>query len=235
MALWTIADLHLSLGEDKPMDIFRGWDNHVERLEQNWNALVEPEDTVVIIGDVSWAMQLENLGADFKFIDDLNGRKIIIKGNHDYWWETMKKMNAYVEKNGFSSISFINNNAFLANGISVCGTRGWSYDCPESEEKILNREVGRLKASIEEGIKLGGEPIVFLHYPPVYADYVCDRIMDVLKEYGIKRCYYGHLHGYSIGRAVNGEYDGITFRLVSCDGNGFAPAYVGGLERKDEL
>lgn len=226
MSLWTIADLHLSIGEDKPMDIFRGWDNYTQRLEQNWNALVEPEDTVVIIGDVSWAMQIDETQADFAFVEKLNGKKIVIKGNHDYWWNTMKKMTAFVERCGFTTLSLLNNNAFLVGDTAVCGTRGWSYDCPVSEQKILNREVGRLKASIEDGLRQGGNPVVFLHYPPVYGEYVCDEIMDVLREYDIKECYYGHLHGQSIAKALNGEFEGIRFRLVSCDSTAFTPVPV---------
>ncbi len=226
MALWTLGDLHLSIGGDKPMEVFRGWDNHVERIKNNWENLVEENDTVVLVGDLSWAMKLEDTEADFAFINSLKGEKIIIKGNHDYWWGTVNKMNAFLEKSGFSTMKILNNNAYRVGDITVCGTRGWSYDCPASEVKILNREVGRLKMSLEEGLKLGGEPVVFLHYPPVFGDYVCEPIMDTLKEYNIKRCYYGHLHGASIGKAITGEFEGIRFRLVSCDGNSFAPAPV---------
>ncbi len=226
MALWTLADLHLSIGGDKPMEIFRGWDNHVERIKNNWENLVEKNDTVVLAGDISWAMKLSDTNADFSFINSLKGEKIIIKGNHDYWWGTAAKMTAYIEKSGFSTIKILSNNAYRIGETAVCGTRGWSYDCPASEIKILNREVGRLRMSLEDGVKQGGEPVVFLHYPPVFSDYVCEPIMAVLKEFDVKRCYYGHLHGGSIAKAVTGEYDGIKFRLVSCDGNAFAPALV---------
>lgn len=226
MALWTLADLHLSIGGDKPMEIFRGWDNHVERVKSNWENLVDENDTVVLAGDISWAMKLDDTEADFSFINSLKGEKIIIKGNHDYWWGTAGKMNAYIEKGGFSTIKILSNNAYRVGKIAVCGTRGWSYDCPASEIKILNREVGRLRMSLEDGVKQGGELVAFLHYPPVFADYVCEPIMAVLKEFDVKRCYYGHLHGTSIAKAVTGEYDGIKFRLVSCDGNAFTPALV---------
>lgn len=235
MAVWTIGDLHLSIGGDKPMEVFRGWDNHVERIKKNWENLVDENDTVVLVGDLSWAMKLEDTAADFSFIDSLPGRKIIIKGNHDYWWGTVKKMEQYLESSGFSTMRILNNNAYKADDIVICGTRGWSYDCPASEIKILNREVGRLRMSLDEGIKLGGELVVFLHYPPVFGDYVCEPIMETLKEYDIKRVYYGHLHGASIGKAVTGIYDGIRFRLVSCDGNSFAPAPVDQLERAEHI
>ncbi len=226
MSVWTIGDLHLSIGGNKPMEIFRGWDNHLDRIKTNWQNLVEEDDTVVLVGDLSWAMKLEDTAEDFAFINSLPGKKIIIKGNHDYWWGTVKKMEEYILKNCFSTLHILNNNAYKAGNIAICGTRGWSYDCPSSEIKILNREVGRLKKSVEEGIRLGAEPVVFLHYPPVFGDYICEPILDTLKEYDIKRCYYGHLHGASIGKAITGEHYGIKFRLVSCDGNSFAPALV---------
>lgn len=229
MAVFAIADLHLSLGTNKPMDIFNGWNNYVERLEKNWRAIVKPTDTVVIIGDISWAMRLDEAEADFRFIHNLPGRKLILKGNHDYWWVTRKKIEDFFKLKGFDSIEIVFNSAVLADNIAVCGTRGWFYDCGSSEAdlKVLNREVGRLNASIDAAMKLDGEPIAFIHYPPVYADFECDEIMQTLIQRGIKKCYYGHIHGTTAGkRAVIGEYKGIKFTLVSCDYTEFFPVLI---------
>lgn len=226
MALFATADLHLSLGTDKPMDIFRGWQDYMIRIENNWRKLITDDDTVVIAGDISWAMKLENIDADFSFLHSLPGKKIIIKGNHDYWWNTKKKMDEYIAAKDFSSISILFNNAYAYGGYALCGTRGWSYDCPQSEQTVLLRECGRLRASLDAGKALGLEPIVFLHYPPVYGDYRCDEIMDVLHEYNISRCYYGHLHGHSHTRALNGIYEGIEMRLIASDFCQFIPLIV---------
>ncbi len=228
MAVFAIADLHLSLGTDKPMDIFSGWNDYVERLKKNWLTLISPEDTVVIAGDISWAMKLEDCGEDFNFINSLPGKKLFIKGNHDYWWGTKKKMDEYLLQNRFDTINIIFNNAYVADGIAICGTRGWNYESVgEKDMRILNREVGRLEASIVEAEKSGLEPVVFLHYPPVYDTIVCEEIIDTLKKHNIKKCYYGHLHGSATHKhAVIGEYEGIKFNLISCDFTGFFPVPV---------
>ncbi len=228
MPLYALGDLHLSLGEDKPMDIFSGWNDYVERLEKNWRKLITGNDTVVVAGDISWAMKLEETLVDFKFIDSLPGKKLFLKGNHDYWWSTKRKMDAFLQENHLDSISILFNNAYLADGYAVCGTRGWflENDTPE-DIKVLNREVGRLRMSIEEAKKLGGELVVFLHYPPYYRGLECKEIMDVLLEYGIKKCYYGHIHGKKNFRlAYEGEYKGVDFRLISCDKVEFMPVLV---------
>mgnify|MGYP001079399877 FL=1 len=218
MSLYAIADLHLSLGTDKPMDIFGGWDNYIERLDKNWRSTVKSEDTVVIAGDISWAMRLEQTFKDFSFIESLPGRKIFLKGNHDYWWTTRKKIEAYLKENNFKSISILFNSAEVVENFAVCGTRGWSYDCSTQEDvKILNREVGRLTMSIEQARKLDREVIVFLHYPPVFSGYECTEIINVLREYKIKKCYYGHLHGASHKDAVEGIVEGIKLKLISGD------------------
>ncbi len=226
MALFATADLHLSLGTDKPMDIFRGWQNYTARIEEQWRSIVSEEDTVVIAGDISWAMKLENVTEDMKFIEALPGRKILGKGNHDYWWNTMRKMEGFLQKEEFSSISILFNNSFEYNEYAVCGSRGWSYDCPQSEQTVLLRECGRLRTSLESARSRGLEPIVFLHYPPVYGDYRCDEIMEVLHEYGVARCFYGHLHGASHRRAFNGDCEGIQMRLISTDFCDFTPVLV---------
>lgn len=226
--LYTIGDLHLSFGTNKPMDIFAGWTNYVERLTENWNSKVTENDTVVLIGDHSWALKLEDSLKDLDFIDKkLNGKKILIKGNHDLWWSTTNKVSNFLESNGLSSIRFLFNNAFLVEGISICGTRGWISENGEpADQKVLNREAGRLETSLKEGVKLGGELVAFIHYPPVYTTDENAPITELLHKYGVKRCYYAHLHGPSIRKALLGEYGGVDYRLCSADGLGFDPIQV---------
>lgn len=228
MSLFVIADLHLSFGANKPMNIFHGWDNYEERLEKNWRSLVTDEDTVVIPGDISWAMKLNECYEDFKFIHNLPGKKLLLKGNHDYWWDTRRKIENYLRENGFDSIEIVFNSAKAVGEYAVCGTRGWFYDAEaDSDKKVLNREVGRLRTSITEALKTGLEPVVFLHYPPVYGDQRCDDILNVLKEYNIKKCYYGHLHGSNVAKkAITGEFEGINFKLISSDYVKFVPILV---------
>ncbi len=227
MDVFAISDLHLSFSVDKPMNIFGGWDDYTRRLEIAWRRLVQDGDFVVLPGDISWAMDLAQAKADFAFIHALPGTKFILKGNHDYWWNTVKKMNEFFAENGFSTLKIIHNNAAAAENIAVCGTRGWFYDLVDSaDKKVLNREVGRLRMSIEAAKKTGLEPVVFLHYPPLYGEYRCDEIMDVLIRYGVKRCYYGHLHAQSHKKAVTGLREGIEFRLVSADYLKFVPELV---------
>lgn len=225
MSLFAIADTHLSFGTDKPMDSFPGWNDYVDRIEKNWNKIVTDDDTVVIAGDISWAMNFDELKADFDFIERLNGKKIILKGNHDYWWNTSKKMNDFIESKRYKTISILFNNSYDVDGVSVCGSRGWLFDVDdEHDEKVLNREVGRLRLSLESAVN--DEIIVFLHYPPVTTDTKCDEILNLLKEYGIKKCYYGHLHGIAAKKAIDDVVDGIEFRLISCDRLGFVPKLI---------
>lgn len=225
MSLFAIADTHLSFGTDKPMDSFPGWNDYVDRIEKNWNKIVTDDDTVVIAGDISWAMNFDELKADFDFIERLNGKKIILKGNHDYWWNTSKKMNDFIESQRYKTISILFNNSYDVDGVSVCGSRGWLFDVDdEHDEKVLNREVGRLRLSLESAVN--DEIIVFLHYPPVTTDTKCDEILSLLKEYGIKKCYYGHLHGIAAKKAIDDVVDGIEFRLISCDRLGFVPKLI---------
>ncbi len=227
MSLFAIADTHLSLSADKPMDIFSGWSDYVVRLEKNWRAVVGEDDTVVIPGDVSWAMSLEGAKKDFLFLESLPGKKLLMKGNHDYWWNTARKMEIFFKDNGFESLNIVHNNAVRVGDISVCGTRGWFFDAEEdADKKVLLREAGRLRTSIEQGISLGGEPVVFLHYPPITQDRVCEEIYNVLVEYGIKRCYYGHLHSYATKSAFEDEKDGIKFSLISGDHLEFLPKLI---------
>ena len=226
--VYTIADLHLSFGTDKPMDVFPGWDRYTERIAENWQRLVAPEDTVVIAGDISWAMDIRETTKDFSFINALNGRKLLLKGNHDYWWTTKGKMDRFLSESGFDTMSILHNNYYTADGIALCGSRGWFYDAEtDADMKVLNREVGRLRMSIEPAIKAGYDSVVFLHYPPIYNNTECPEIMSVLREYGIKKCFYGHIHGGNAAkRAFIGNYDGIDLRLVSCDHLRFTPLAI---------
>lgn len=225
MSLFAIADTHLSFGTNKPMDTFEGWQNYTEKLKKNWNNLVSPEDYTVIAGDISWAMNFDELYKDFEFINSLNGKKIILKGNHDYWWNTISKMNKFVEENNFSSISFLHNNAYDFDGFSVCGSRGWFFDSEEEkDEKVLNREVMRIKTSIESA--KNEEKIVFLHYPPVTTNQNCEEILNILSVSGINKCYYGHLHGAAAKFSVDDNVNGIDFKLISADKLNFVPYLI---------
>ena len=228
MHLYAIADTHLSLGANKPMDVFHGWSDYVDRLKDNWERLVTDEDTVIIAGDISWAMRLEECYEDFSFLNALPGQKILLKGNHDYWWQTKKKIDDYLDANGFDTIRILFNNAFEIGDVAVCGTRGWYYDKEgEHDVKVINREVGRLKMSYETAKTFGKPIIAFLHYPPVYGDVECEEIMSALLELGINECYYGHLHGERTHKnAVIGEYRGIDFHLVSGDYTRLLPVLV---------
>lgn len=236
MSIFAIGDLHLSLSADKPMDIFGGWTDYTVRLENAWRKLVSPTDTVVVPGDISWAMDFADLKADFAFLQSLPGKKYILKGNHDYWWSTVTKMDAYCAENGFDSIKFIHNSAAACEGRALCGTRGWFYDLDAgADKKVLLREAGRLRTSITEGKKTGLKPLVFLHYPPLFGDYRCDEIMSVLLEQGVDNCYYGHLHGPARNKAVTGLHEGIKFTLVSSDAIGFCPLLIEGTVDSDTI
>jgi predicted phosphohydrolase len=224
MSIFTISDLHLSFGSNKPMDIFRGWDNHTERLLANWNRLVKPQDTVVLPGDFSWALKLEDTKADFDFLNKLNGKKILLKGNHDLWWSTVKKLKEFLNNNKIENVEILFNNTIIAENYAIAGTRGWFYD-DKAEKKIIAREVGRLEKSLEEAEKTGLPILVFLHYPPVYGNQVCEEIFDVLKKHNIKKVYHGHIHGLGLNNAVK-EYDGVNFELISCDCIDFTPRFI---------
>ena len=223
MALFVLGDTHLSLGGAKPMDVFPGWNGYVEKLEANWRRLVKTEDTVVLAGDISWSMRLADTRKDFAFLNGLPGQKLIMKGNHDYWWSTANKMNAFFRAEGFDTLRLLHNNSYTVDGYALCGTRGWLFDADEPhDEKVMNREIGRLRLSLQAA-EPGKEKLVFLHYPPVYTGADAPEIVAVLKEYGIRRCFYAHLHGKAIRFAVQGEVDGIRYKLVSADGLQFCP------------
>lgn len=225
MSLFVIADLHLSFGSDKPMDIFKGWKDHAERLKYNWQLLVSPSDTVVIPGDISWAMSLEQSLDDFRFIDSLNGRKIILKGNHDYWWSTVGKTERFFNQNGITSISILNNNCYAYENIGICGTRGWINENGEpSDQKVIAREAGRLERSVCDAERQGLVPIVFLHYPPVFMSGENKEILRVLEEHNIAECFYGHIHGAAKhAAAFKGKRGNVNYHLVSGDYLQFMP------------
>ena len=227
MSIYAIGDLHLSFNNRKPMDIFgNNWEGHEEKIKSDWLEKVKPEDTVILAGDFSWEINLEDTILDFKYLDSLPGKKIMLKGNHDYWWTTLKKMREFLEKNDIQNIDFLYNNSFEVEGNIICGTRGWTLaeENLEEDKKIINRECERLKLSIQDGIKRFGENkeiIAFLHYPPIIQNNIFKNettpFIQILKEYSIKKCYYGHLHGPSIKDAVNGNIEEIDLKLISCD------------------
>ena len=237
MALYTIADLHLSLGEntDKPMEVFGArWLDHAKKIKKRWSSLVCDTDTVIIPGDISWALKLEESLEDFKFIEALPGKKIISKGNHDFWWSTQNKVKCFFEKNGIGSISMLYNNAFLADGVRVAGTRGWYNESsaaprPCDYEKISARECGRLKRSLEYARTLANGKdlpiVVFTHFPPVWKEFAFEELISLMTEYDIQKCYYGHIHGIYNCQAVT-EYRGIRFELISADFIDFTPKRV---------
>lgn len=224
MALYVIGDLHLSFSVDKPMDVFAGWENHAERIEKAWREEVADGDTVVLPGDLSWGISLEQTLADFRFVNSLPGRKIILKGNHDYWWTTLSKMNAFLKENGLDTLHILHNNHYSYGEYGICGTRGWINETKEpADAKVLAREAGRLDASVRSAVNAGLKPIVFLHYPPLYGNECNYDILDVIGRYDVKYCYYGHLHGASKRHAVIGERDGVYYQLISCDFIQFCP------------
>ena len=223
MKIFALGDPHLSFGTDKPMNVFEGWDDHVERLRTNWEKTVSPEDVVVLVGDISWALRLEEAKEDFAFLDRLSGTK----GNHDLWFSTVRKIETFFEENGFGSLNILYNSFFPAGEYGICGTRGWINEPGEEQNlKIIRREAGRLERSIAAASAAGKKPLVFLHYPPLSLKAECREILQVIERNGVKEVWYGHLHGQAHQYAVTGSYRGVEYRLVSCDYTGFAPVMV---------
>ena len=224
MALYAIGDLHLSLGASKPMDIFGGnWVGYMDKLKEGLS-VIKPEDTTVLLGDLSWGLSLEESAADFAWINEIPGKKIILKGNHDYWWSTAAKFYKLCNEKGFENLYILNNNHYEYNGWAICGTRGWFFEEERSgqhDEKVFKRELLRLEASLQSAGDL--HKMVFLHYPPLYKGYRCDEILQLLEKYQVRRCFYGHLHGPSHKLAMEGLWEGIEFRLVSADFLDFHP------------
>ena len=225
MSLYVMADLHLSTTTNKQMDVFGyRWTDYMNKIKKNWTSLVTDKDTVIVPGDISWGISYDEALGDFKFIEELPGKKLLGKGNHDYWWGTMSKNRGFMSDNNIKSIDFLFNNAYKVENFIVCGTRGWfvdeklqATDLGTEYQKIVLREASRLKMSLEDAVKLrqsDEEILVFFHFPPVYNTFVCDEIVDVLLQYGIKRCYFGHIHGaYNVPRCT--EYKGIKFIIIS--------------------
>ena len=228
MALYTIGDLHLSFGVNKPMDVFGDdWSNHIEKIKAGFSILND-EDVIVICGDTSWGISFEESLDDFKFLNGLPGKKIVLKGNHDYWWSTAAKMNKFLSESGCENIKVLHNNCFYYENTAICGTRGWMHDHEENSEqnkKIVLREAGRLRTSLQSA-KPGFEKICFLHYPPRFNDVEYEEIIEVINEFDVKKCYYGHIHGSGHHFAVTGEVDGICYNMISADFLNFVPKIV---------
>ena len=226
MALYVLGDPHLSFRSQKPMDIFGGaWNGYVDKLREGLSILRE-EDTIVLAGDISWGMSLEESTEDFAFLDAFPGRKLIVKGNHDYWWTTANKTYRFWEEHGFKTLNLLHNNCYEYGGYALCGTRGWFLDEDKNghNQKVFNRELLRLETSLKAA---GEKPkLVFLHYPPLYQGYSCPEILNLLEQYQVRACYYGHLHGGSHRLAVEGRQGGVAYYLVSADYVGFRPQKI---------
>lgn len=226
MALYAIGDLHLSLNSDKSMDIFGdGWHDYIRRIREGF-APLHGDDVTVLCGDLSWGMSLEESLEDFRFLNALPGKKILLKGNHDYWWNTAAKMERFFQEKGFTTLSILHNNCLFYGDTALCGTRGWFYEEEQQGQnaKVFNRELMRLETSL----KAAGdaEKLCFLHYPPFYDGYRCDPILELLERYRVRACYYGHLHGASHRLAVQGERSGVVYRLISADFLKFRPEKI---------
>ena len=225
MAIYAIGDLHLSFQENKPMSIFgENWKNHEEKIKEDWLSKVNEKDLVILPGDFSWAMDLKNTYLDFKYLNELPGEKLLLKGNHDYWWNTVTKMRKYLQENNFKNIDFLYNNSYEYENKIIVGTRGWTISNEEEDKKLIQREANRLEYSIQDGIKNFGnnkEIIVCMHYPPITISEVRNNesteFIKVMQKYNIKRCIYGHLHSIAIQEAVEGNVYGIELKLVSAD------------------
>lgn len=233
VSVFVIGDLHLSLTVNKPMDLFGGvWNGYVEKIREGWNALVSQEDTVILAGDTSWGMSLDEALADFRFIEALPGKKLLLKGNHDYFWTTVTGMRRFLAEQGIRSLDFLHNTCAVIDGTAFCGTRGWflenENDADGDGGKVYRRELIRLRTSLDEGRKSGAQELVaILHYPPLYQSFRCGEILDILSAYSVRRCYYGHLHGRSLKYAREGEINGVQYACISADHLNFRPVRVG--------
>ena len=231
MSIYAIGDLHLSLNKEKPMDIFGGnWKNHEQKIKENWKNTVQDNDLVILPGDFSWEMHLKDMYNDFAYLNDLQGKKLLLKGNHDYWWTTLAKMREFLQENKFENIDFVYNNSYLFEDKIIAGTRGWALNDTENSDKMNHREEERLKLSLQSGVDNFGdkEIICIMHYPPIIEENKNDannqsknlkvsNYVQIMKEYNVKTCLYGHLHGESHKEAFEGIIEGINFKLVSSD------------------
>ena len=225
MSIFVIGDLHLSFNNPKPMDIFgEHWAGHEEKIKNNWIENVKEDDLVILPGDFSWETYLADTKQDFYYLNNLPGKKILLKGNHDYWWTTLTAMRGFLKENNYTNIDFLYNNSYEFDNKIICGTRGWSIIDEEADQKLINRELIRLELSLQDGINKFGndkEIIVFMHYPPITKNKMLTGeeadFVKLMKKYNVKRCYYGHLHGASISDAIEGNVEGINFKLISAD------------------
>ena len=225
MSLFVMGDLHLSVGvPEKSMEIFSGWENYQSKIEQNWKNCIQPEDVIILAGDISWGMSLEEAKPDFAFINNLPGKKIILKGNHDYWWNSMKKMMNFFQENSFDTLYILHNNCYAYENYGICGTRGWvNMPGEEADVKVMTREQQRLRVSLQAAKNQNLIPMAFLHYPPVFASNRNELMLAVLHEFEVKDCYYGHLHGKIHAKAVQGQKEDINYHLISGDYLKFMP------------
>lgn len=227
MSIYGISDLHLSFGTDKPMNIFgKLWDNYEDRIKENWIKMVSNDDTVIIPGDISWGMTLKEALPDFKFINDLPGKKIFLRGNHDYYFSTKKKMDKFINENKLETLKLLHNNAYEIGNVIIAGSRGWGKtenSDNELDQKIIKREENRLILSLEYARKLSNtkEIICALHFPPFIG-----RFQEIMKEYGVTKCVYGHLHGFGHRLVKEGNIDGIEYIMVGCDYSNFELKHI---------
>lgn len=225
MSIYAISDLHLSFNEEKPMNVFGShWEGHEEKIKKDWISKVNKNDLVLLPGDFSWSMYLNETYKDFEYLNNLPGKKILLKGNHDYWWTTITKMRKYIKNSNFTDIEFLYNNSYLYENTIICGTRGWVLNDIQENQKIANREKQRLEISLQEGIKKYGankEIIVCLHYPPISDSLNMStnetELLKIMKKYNVAKCIYGHLHGAAHKSVVEGIHYGIEYQMVSCD------------------
>ena len=236
MAIYAISDLHLPLGVDKPMDVFgKSWENYVYRLEENCRKQIRDTDCVVLPGDFCWAINLEEAKKDFDFLNSLPGIKVLLKGNHDYWWDTLAKVENFMQANQYTNIHLIQNNSFCFDGYVICGTRFWQSPAFENlsaqDIKIYQRELGRVELSLKSARDANAKEILFFsHYPPISGGIVDENFAQLMKNYCVQDVYYGHLHSVSANFERNQRVDGICYHLISCNCIGFNPILV----RNDE-
>ncbi len=239
MSLFVIADLHLDIkSNEKSMEIFGNrWNGYVKKIQKNWNRLVKEDDTVVIPGDISWALTLKDSLHDLKWINELSGNKILLKGNHDFWWATNTKMQNFLNENDLATIKILNNNAYEVENYIICGSRGWFTDKTMQTaaqnvdySKIINRELIRLRMSLDDAVRLRGdsdkEILLFLHFPPLWSDFRCEEILELLNEYNIRHCFFGHIHSNYTSPASFSDGN-IEFKLISADFLDFIPQFIG--------
>ncbi len=234
MAIYAISDLHLPLGVDKPMDVFgKTWENYVYRLKENWQNLICDDDCVVLPGDFCWAIDLEEAKKDFDFLNSLPGIKVLLKGNHDYWWDTLAKVEKFIDLHDYKNMRFIQNNCIAFDEYAICGTRFWQSPVFENlsaqDTKIYQRELGRVEMSLQYAQSMNLKEILFFsHYPPIYDGVADDNFAALIKKYGVRDVYYGHLHTVPANFKRNQTVDGISYHLISCNCIGFSPILVRG-------